>query len=114
MVYLRAPTDELMRRIARRARPYERNMEWGYLHELGQAYDEFFAGYADGPTLTIEAASLDFVSDPGDLRLVVERIHAALGLEYQASLPLASTEGPDGEADSPEPVAPGVVHARRD
>jgi deoxyadenosine/deoxycytidine kinase len=55
---------------------------------LGEAYDVFFAGYADTPSLTIEAAGLDFVANPDDLRQVVEQIHAALGLEYQPSLPL--------------------------
>ncbi len=90
MVYLRAPTDELLRRIAKRGRPYELNMEPAYIQQLGEAYDEFFAAYSDGPVLTIEAAPLDFVANPDDLRRIVERVHAALGLEYQPSLPLTS------------------------
>lgn len=94
MVYLRAPADELLRRIAKRGRPYEAAIEPGYIQALGQAYDEFFAGYPDGPVLTIEAAPLDFVGRPDDLRQIVERIHAALGLEYQPSLPLAPAGGP--------------------
>lgn len=88
LVYLRAPTDELMRRIAKRGRPYEQNMERAYIHELGLAYDEFFASYTAAPVLTIEAAPLDFVADPQDLRRVTERLHAALGLEYQPLLPM--------------------------
>src|SRR5512141_464827 len=42
LVYLRADTDVLMQRIALRDRSYERNMERGYIHELNQAYEEFF------------------------------------------------------------------------
>ena len=92
LVYLRAPTDELMRRIARRGRPYEAHMERGYIAELGQAYDDFFASYTAGPVLTLEAGGLDFVANPDDLRHIVERLHTALGLEYQPSLPLETTE----------------------
>jgi deoxyguanosine kinase len=91
LVYLRCPTDELMHRIGRRGRSYERNMERAYIHELGRAYDEFFAGYTGAPVLTLPAETLDFVANPDDLRLVVEQIHSALGLEYQPLLPL-----PDG------------------
>ena len=80
LVYLRCPTDELLRRIAKRGRPYEANMERAYIRQLGEAYDEFFAGYTDTRSLTIEAADLDFVANPEDLRQVVEQIHAALGL----------------------------------
>ena len=42
MVYLRASTDTLMQRIALRDRPYERQMERGYIDQLNQAYDSFF------------------------------------------------------------------------
>ncbi len=98
LVYLRAPTDELMRRIAKRGRPYEQHMERAYIHELGQAYDEFFAAYTSAPVLTIEAAPLDFVANPDDLRLVVEQIHTALGLEYQPLLPLPDGLGTDPTA----------------
>jgi len=88
LIYLRAPTDELMRRIAKRGRPYERQMEWDYLRRLGEAYDEFFASYRETPALVIDAAPLDYVANPADLQAIVERVHAALGLEYQTPLPL--------------------------
>lgn len=88
LVYLRASTDELMRRIFRRDRPYERNMENAYIADLGTAYDEFFAQYTAAPTLIIEADGLDFVNNPDDLRRVLERIRAALGTQYQEPLPL--------------------------
>lgn len=98
LIYLRAPTDELMRRIAKRGRPYERQMERDYIRQLGEAYDEFFAAYTESPTLIIEAASLDYVANPADLQLIIERIHAALGLEYQTPLPLARINHDDERA----------------
>ncbi len=88
LVYLRASTDELMRRIAKRGRVYEQNMEREYIRQLGEAYDEFFAAYKESPTLIIDADPLDYVARPEDLQRIIEQIHGALGLEYQASLPL--------------------------
>ncbi len=94
IVYLRAGTDTLMERIARRGRPYERRMERAYIADLGQAYDEFFSQYNHGRRLILEADEVDFVNRPGDLRQVAERIRAALGLsQFQAPLPLADEAG---------------------
>lgn len=92
-VYLRAPTPVLLERIARRGRAYERQMDPAYIAALGAAYDEFFdalpAGGAQPAVLTIETEQLDFVNRPEDLRLVAERIQAALGVgAYQVPLPL--------------------------
>jgi deoxyguanosine kinase len=87
MVYLRAPTDLLMQRIARRDRSYERQMERAYIDELNRVYDEFFADHHASPVLTVEAEPLDFVANPDDLRAVTERIQSALGVgAYQTPL----------------------------
>ena len=54
VVYLRADTDELMRRIALRDRPYERNMEFEYIDESKPRVRRLFCqspqrvGSADG------------------------------------------------------------------
>ena len=89
LVYLRAPTDVLMQRIAQRGRSYERQMERAYIDELNRAYDEFFAGHRQSPVLTIEAEGLDFVANPEDLRAVTDRLQSALGLgAYQTPLML--------------------------
>ncbi len=94
LVYLRASTDVLMARIARRGRPYELNMERAYIEDLGNAYGEFFATYTAAPTLTINVEPLDFVTNPADLQAVAERIRAALGLgAYQAPLPQMDVSG---------------------
>ncbi|MBI3761740.1 MAG: deoxynucleoside kinase, partial [Chloroflexi bacterium] len=101
MVYLRADTDVLMRRIAVRDRPYERGMERDYINQLGRVYDAFFElsgrdNRADGPSspvLTIDTNDMDFVKDGGHLNQIAGRIRAALGLgTYQASLPLMSRD----------------------
>ncbi len=88
LVYLRADLDVLMKRIAMRDRPYERNMDPDYIEQLRLAYEEFAATYQEAPVLTIDTNNLDFVQNPDDLALVVERIKSSLQYgTYQASLP---------------------------
>lgn len=91
IIYLRADTDTLMQRIALRDRPYERNMERGYIAELGQAYDDFFGDHSArrSPVLVIETDQLDFVRRTEDLTWVENRIRQTLRLPpFQAELPL--------------------------
>ncbi len=80
VVYLRATTDVLMERIALRDRAYERAMEHEYIAALGEAYDEFFAHYTAAPVLKIDTDALDIVHRADDLRVVLQRIRAALEL----------------------------------
>jgi len=90
VVYLRASTDELMRRIALRDRPYERNMERDYIDELNRAYDDFFDRQHRGAAvLIIETDDLDYVRYPEKLKLVENRLRQALKLApFQPELPL--------------------------
>ena len=89
IVYLQASTEALMQRIALRDRPYERRMEWAYIKELGQAYDDFFTGFAESPVLTIGTDGLNFVANPEHLAEVRGRINSALKIgPYQPELPL--------------------------
>jgi len=89
IVYLRAPTDLLMRRIAQRGRTYETHMERTYIADLNRAYDDFFNHHTQTPVLMVEAEPLDFVHNPADLEFVTARIREKLSLgEYQAPLPL--------------------------
>jgi deoxyguanosine kinase len=92
VVYLRAETDVLMQRIAFRDRPYERNMDRAYIHELNQAYDEFFADSKGrrSPVLLVDTNDLDIVRKREDIERVETRIRQALKLSpYQPELPLA-------------------------
>jgi len=94
VVYLKADTTVLMRRIAMRDRSYERNMESNYIEMLNEAYNEFFANYSLGPKLlTIDSNELDFVAYEEHLKLIENRIRGALGmLPYQSELPLDAAD----------------------
>ncbi len=88
VVFLQAGTDVLMQRIALRDRPYERNMDRGYIDNLNQAYEEFFDQQHSGaPVLSINTNQLNYVSKEEDLDLVENRIRQALKMPpYQAAL----------------------------
>ena len=79
LVFLRAKTQTLMERIAMRDRPYERDMDSGYIAALGNTYAEFFSKpYNNTAILTIDADDLDFVRKPEDLEYIKEKITEAL------------------------------------
>ncbi len=78
IVYLKADTDTLMKRIAFRDRTYEREMDRDYLEALGIAYERFFADYNRAPVLPIDTNKLDIVHNPQDLTQVVSHIKSAL------------------------------------
>ncbi len=79
IVYLQASTDVLMQRIARRDRPYERQMERAYIETLNQAYEDFFDDYFRGvPVLRIATDELDIISSPSAQEYVEQEIRKAL------------------------------------
>lgn len=73
-IYLQADTKTLMARIKMRDRPYERNMDEGYIENLNQAYNTFFHYYSASPLMIINTNHIDFVRNPEDLNLLVETI----------------------------------------
>lgn len=90
-VYLRADTDTLMRRIAMRDRPYERQMERSYIDSLNHSYEEFFMGSShNSPVLVIESSEMDFVNNPADFQTILNRVREALKLApFQPELPIS-------------------------
>jgi deoxyguanosine kinase len=95
VIFLRVESDIAMQRIARRDRPYERNMERQYIDELNQAYEAFFQEHQEPPILPIDSSPLDFVSQRSHLGLVVDRVRQRLKIPpFQQQLPI------DGESAS--------------
>ena len=100
IVFLQATTEVLMQRIAFRDRPYERQMERGYIDELNHAYEAFFSKpYDSVPVLKIDTNSLNIIQTPEHLTQIENRIKQSLGLSpFQPGLPL-----PDVPAGSETP-----------
>lgn len=74
VIYLQAPVDVLLERIARRGIKYEQQIEREYLEKLQEAYARFFHGYDASPLLIVNAAQADFVSNDQDYNQLFEQI----------------------------------------
>jgi deoxyguanosine kinase len=66
VVYLQAPVDVLLERIAKRGIRYEQQIERAYLERLNQAYARFFHEYEAAPLLIVNAASIDPINNQAD------------------------------------------------
>jgi deoxyguanosine kinase len=66
VVYLQAPVDVLLERIARRGIDYEQQIERDYLERLNEAYARFFHEYEGAALLIVNAASIDPVHNQAD------------------------------------------------
>jgi deoxyguanosine kinase len=66
VVYLQAPVDVLLERIARRGVAYEQYIDRGYLERLNQAYARYFHEFDSAPLLIVNAASIDPVANQRD------------------------------------------------
>lgn len=62
VIYLQAPTDVLLERIAQRGIEYEQHIERSYLEKLNAAYAGFFHDYRAAPLLIVNAAQADFIN----------------------------------------------------
>jgi deoxyadenosine/deoxycytidine kinase len=63
VIYLTASLDTLLRRIARRDRPFERAIEPTYLSHLCEEYDRFFAEYDQTALLTVDTDAVDIFTE---------------------------------------------------
>jgi deoxyguanosine kinase len=68
VVYLQAPVDVLVERIARRGIRYESFIERAYLERLNDAYARFFHEYTAAPLLMVNAAAIDPVHNEADFQ----------------------------------------------
>ncbi len=66
VVYLQAPVDVLLERIARRGIAYEQYIERDYLVRLNEAYARFFHEFEAAPLLIVNAAAIDPVNNAAD------------------------------------------------
>ncbi len=74
VVYLQAPADVLLKRIAARGVPHEQLIEADYLERLGEAYARFFYDYTAAPLLIVNAASIDPIHRDADYEELLRMI----------------------------------------
>ena len=83
VVYLQAPVDVLLERIARRGIAYEQAIERRYLERLVESYARFFLEFDAAPVLTVNAAEIDPVGSERDYAsLLAEVVRVRRGRHY--------------------------------
>jgi deoxyguanosine kinase len=83
VVYLQAPVDVLLDRIARRGISFEGLIDRPYLTRLNEAYARFFLAYEASPLLIVNAAAIDPLNNAADYdELVAQIMKARRGRSY--------------------------------
>ena len=85
LIYLKAPVDVLMKRIAKRGREIESTISKDYLTLLDSYYTDWIKGFDLCPVLTLKTDDLDFVHHSKHLDTVVERIQEKLSGKEELS-----------------------------
>jgi len=78
VIYLRASTSTLIKRINLRARDYERTISMEYLEQINKLYEEWINNFSICPVLTVPADDLDFVAHPRHLDLILSKVQEKL------------------------------------
>jgi len=83
VVYLQAPVDVLLERIARRGIQYEQAIERRYLERLVESYSRFFLEFDVAPVLIVNATEIDLVGSDRDYAgLLAEVTRGRKGRHY--------------------------------
>ena len=89
VIYLQAPVDVLLRRIAARGIAYEEYMDPRYLDRVVSAYTRFFHHYEDAPLVIVNAAEIDFAHGDADYDVLFDMVRSiSRGRHYLNPLPL--------------------------
>jgi deoxyguanosine kinase len=67
VIYLQARNDVLMRRISRRGRDFERDLDPAYVATLAAAYNDYFFHYDDTPLLVVNTSDIDLAANEADV-----------------------------------------------
>ena len=74
VIYLQAPVEVLLERIAKRGRRYEQRIEAAYLQRISEAYLKFFYDYGDSPLLIVNAADVNFIDNDEDYEQLLAQV----------------------------------------
>jgi len=77
VVYLQAPVEILLERIARRGIQYEQIIERRYLERLVESYSRFFLEYDAAPVLMVNASEIDLVGSDADYASLLREVSRA-------------------------------------
>lgn len=89
VIYLQAPVEVLLKRVAQRGVAYEQGMTAEYLTRLSEAYIRFFYHYDRSPLLIVNSREINLVESEQDYALLLERVRSITsGRHYFNPAPL--------------------------
>jgi deoxyadenosine/deoxycytidine kinase len=78
LIYLRSSIPNLVKQIHKRGREYENTISIDYLSRLNERYEAWSQKYEKGKLLIIDVDQLDFVDNPEDLGIIINKIDAEI------------------------------------
>jgi len=83
VIFLQASSETLIKRVKKRARAYEKTLNFSYLDSVNKAFNNFFFYYSDTPLLVVNTNEIDFIEKKGDLDQLINKINShKIGREY--------------------------------
>jgi deoxyguanosine kinase len=86
VVYLQASNETLMKRIEKRGRPFEFNMDFHYIDALNRAFNQFFFHYTASPLLIINTNNIDLTASDAREELIDQILQAKPGCNFYQPL----------------------------
>lgn len=78
LIYLKASVPTLVNQIQKRGREYENSIRLDYLKQLNERYEAWIGSYRLGKVLVVNVDDVDFISNPEDLSLIIDKIDAQI------------------------------------
>jgi deoxyadenosine/deoxycytidine kinase len=78
LIYLRSSIPNLVKQIHKRGREYENTISIDYLSRLNERYEAWSQKYEKGKLLIIDVDQLNFVDNPEDLGIIINKIDAEI------------------------------------
>jgi deoxyadenosine/deoxycytidine kinase len=78
LIYLDAPVEVLLGRIATRGRPKERDTPAAYWVSLHERYERWLAGFRHCPVMRLDVRDYDLVADPTGIDAIARKVRARL------------------------------------
>ena len=72
VIFLQSDVDRLMENIRKRGRDYEKDIDWEYLSQLNEIYNQYFLSYDKSNLLLINSNNIDFVNNQDDLKQILD------------------------------------------
>jgi deoxyadenosine/deoxycytidine kinase len=92
VIYLEAPVDTIMERIAQRGAVGETAITRSYLEDLKARYEQLLTDFTDCPILRMSNNDLNYRDDDSARKRVLSRIERALNGDMEANAPGSETD----------------------